>query len=153
MRQGLRFPFANSAALWGITGALVLLYISDLTFISDLIFFFCSFLLLSYPASRLWACGRWWANLPMDCECTSVSSQRCVGHGVCIKQASQKMSHRGAMCFKRWLLELPPQSLTEKTETAGDFLVVQWLRLCLPVQGVPVLSQVRELRSLCQRSN
>ena len=39
MRQGLRFPFANSAALWGITGALVLLYISDLTFISDLIFF------------------------------------------------------------------------------------------------------------------
>ena len=121
MRQGLRFPFANSAALWGITGALVLLYISDLTFISDLIFFFCSFLLLSYPASRLWACGRWWANLPMDCECTSLSSQRCVGHGVCIKQVSQKMSHRGTMCFKRWLLELPPQSLTEKTETAGDF--------------------------------
>ena len=39
MRQGLRFPFANSAALWGITAALVLLYISDLTFISDLIFF------------------------------------------------------------------------------------------------------------------
>ena len=121
MRQGLRFPFANSAALWGITGALVLLYISDLTFISDLIFFFCSFLLLSYPASRLWACVRWWANLPMDCECTSLSSQRCVGHGVCIKQVSQKMSHRGTMCFKRWLLELPPQSLTEKTETAGDF--------------------------------
>ena len=42
------------------------------------------------------------------------------GNGVRIKQASQKISHRGTMCFKRWLLELPPQSLTKKRETAGD---------------------------------
>ena len=52
------------------------------------------------------------------------------------------------MCFKRWLLELPPQSLTKKRETAGDFPdgpVVETLPSCaggeglIPGQGTKVL--------------
>ena len=44
-----------------------------------------------------------------------------------------------------WELNFP--SLVVETVIFQDFLVVQWLRICLPVQGTWVLSLVGELRS------
>ena len=41
---------------------------------------------------------------------------------------------------------------SQKVET-GTFLVVQWLRIHLPIQATRVRSLVRELRSHMQRSN
>ena len=39
------------------------------------------------------------------------------------------------------------EAKTEVKNTCGDSLVVQWLRLCLPMQGVQVRTLIRELRS------
>ena len=46
------------------------------------------------------------------------------------------------MCFFKFL-----SKVDFKTPTLGTSLVVQWLRLCLPMQRVWVRSLVRELRS------
>ena len=40
-----------------------------------------------------------------------------------------------------------------KTHTSGTSLVVQWLRICLAMQGTWVQSPVRKLRSHVQQSN
>ena len=39
-----------------------------------------------------------------------------------------------------------------KAEKLGISLVVQWLRICLPMQGTWVQSLVQELRSTCHRA-
>ena len=46
------------------------------------------------------------------------------------------------MLFSRLTILLP-----SKPSTLGTFLVVQWLRICLVMQGTQVQSPVEELRS------
>ena len=48
--------------------------------------------------------------------------------------------------FNQWLS-------FKKQNIPGDFPGVQWLRICLPMQGTQVQSQVGELRSHMPQSN
>ena len=41
---------------------------------------------------------------------------------------------------------ISPQNLNVKNLMTGTFLVAQWLRICLPMQGTWVESLVQELR-------
>ena len=55
------------------------------------------------------------------------------------------MSDGDALHLDRmWVTQV---SVFVKSDQTGTSLVVQWLRLCLPVQGVQVRSLVRKLRS------
>ena len=92
MRQGLWFPFANSAALWGVTR----------TPCSPILFFSFAASLCSHTQPQVYELA---VGDEQSCQWI-VSALLLVpkdvwGNGVRIKQASQKISHRGTMCFKR----------------------------------------------------
>ena len=58
-------------------------------------------------------------------------------------------------CNMFWAAFCPLYSTVtlHKILTAGTSLVVQWLRICLPVQRIGVQPPVRELRSHMPRGN
>ena len=63
-------------------------------------------------------------------------------------QASSEGTRKGSLlaCSARVCMCISPQNLNVKNLMPGTFLVVQWLRLCLPMQGTWVESLVQELR-------
>ena len=55
-----------------------------------------------------------------------------------VQEVVTKTNLKKKKCKKtKWLSEKALQ-IAKKRETSGDSLVVQWLRLCLPVHGVRV---------------